>query len=469
MFDSLGPSEQACISEELGDDDLQSFLEQPVLWSRGVAGERALFPCLEPSEAGELLLAMMFAAIEEEGLTLGSEERACLRDQIGDIDWTTPVEPDSGDDSEALAGLSSGFATCVPDLLIAAMGIQPGDLSDGERACLVDSIADILSATLIASDLADDPTAAAGLTARMMSCVPDFFLEMMLAGFDIRLDELAGEERACLRDWLTGFDWAGAYGEDAAAFAGPTLGMMRCLPDIFLELMVSDVGVDLEEFTGDERACLRDWLLGIDATALAESAFGDDPAGFAAGMVGCAPDVFFVALLTEAGLDPDRLSDEQRTCLQEWMIGNDSTSLAGLLFSGFPEVPGEAVATCGIDDHANGYDAATPLGVGESLDGMLDYDLDVDYFVFEAEAGRSYEIDVALDTLEDSTVTLYDPDGRELPYNDDHADSLASRLVWEAPDPGRYYLAVAGYDSGSYTLTVTASATTDDATDDPAT
>ena len=90
VFDSLGPSEQACISEELGDDDLQSFLEQPVLWSRGVAGERALFPCLEPSEAGELLLAMMFAAIEEEGLTLGSEERACLRDQIGDIDWTTP-------------------------------------------------------------------------------------------------------------------------------------------------------------------------------------------------------------------------------------------------------------------------------------------------------------------------------------------------------------------------------------------
>ena len=58
----------------------------------------------------------------------------------------------------------------------------------------------------------------------------------------------------------------------------------------------------------------------------------------------------------------------------------------------------------------------------------MDYDGDVDYFRFQAEEGQSYQIDVALGTLDDSSLMLLGPDGRELAYNDDHGDYL-----WVAP------------------------------------
>ena len=60
-----------------------------------------------------------------------------------------------------------------------------------------------------------------------------------------------------------------------------------------------------------------------------------------------------------------------------------------------------------------------------------------------------------LDTLGDSLLALFDLDGSELAYNDDHGDSFASRIVWEAPGSSNYYVEVGGYGTGSYTLTVT--------------
>ena len=51
-------------------------------------------------------------------------------------------------------------------------------------------------------------------------------------------------------------------------------------------------------------------------------------------------------------------------------------------------------------------------------------------------------------------------DGWRLESNDDHGDSSASRVFWEAPASGDYYLAVgaSGWDAqvGSYTLTIAA-------------
>ena len=88
---------------------------------------------------------------------------------------------------------------------------------------------------------------------------------------------------------------------------------------------------------------------------------------------------------------------------------------------------------------------------------------DTDYFRFTAEEGRLYQIDVSLGTLDNSFLTLLGPDGWELTYNDDHGDSLASRIFWLAPASGYYYLAVEANvwspqwstEVGSYTLTVT--------------
>ena len=107
-----------------------------------------------------------------------------------------------------------------------------------------------------------------------------------------------------------------------------------------------------------------------------------------------------------------------------------------------------------IDDHANSEGDATAIRVGADVRGALEYDGDVDFFRFQAEQGQSYQIDVALGTLDDSELVLLDPDGRELAYNDDYGDTLASRLYWNAPSSGERYVAVEGYGIGTYTLTV---------------
>ena len=119
-----------------------------------------------------------------------------------------------------------------------------------------------------------------------------------------------------------------------------------------------------------------------------------------------------------------------------------------------------------VDDYGNDIDSATVATVGADVEGVIDYQGDSDYFRFTAEEGQLYQIDVALGTLPDSYLELLDSDGWQLTYNDDHGDSLASRVVWEAPESGDYYLAVeaGGWDAhvGSYALTVSHSTIVDD-------
>ncbi len=121
-----------------------------------------------------------------------------------------------------------------------------------------------------------------------------------------------------------------------------------------------------------------------------------------------------------------------------------------------PESPGVAAPD---DDHANTGRGATPVTLGETIRGALDYRGDVDFFVFEAKEGQFYQIDVDLGTLPDSVVTLYDADVRWLASNDDHGDSNASRILWKAPRTEKHHVRVDGAysdDVGSYTLTIVA-------------
>lgn len=127
--------------------------------------------------------------------------------------------------------------------------------------------------------------------------------------------------------------------------------------------------------------------------------------------------------------------------------------------------PGEDQAPESSDDWLA---HATPTVLDEAARGSLEQGSAPDVFVFDAKVGESYQVDVALGTLTDSTVALFNADGRELAYNDDYADSLASRLRWKAENTGPLYVAVNGYDgsAGSYTLTVLRSKDPGDSLDD---
>ena len=106
------------------------------------------------------------------------------------------------------------------------------------------------------------------------------------------------------------------------------------------------------------------------------------------------------------------------------------------------------------DDHGNSEGDATAIKVGADVRGTLDYDDDIDFFRFQAEQGQSYQIDVALGTLDDSILNLYDTDGWFLDTNDDYGNTYASRLSWYAGNSGERYVAVEGYGTGTYTLAV---------------
>ena len=108
------------------------------------------------------------------------------------------------------------------------------------------------------------------------------------------------------------------------------------------------------------------------------------------------------------------------------------------------------------DDHGSDTESATVIGVGEEVEGNVEFEGDIDLFLLSATRGEAYEIKVALGTLVDSELAIIDKDGEELAYNDDYGDSVASRIAWVAEESGDYYIEVFGWDiTGSYVLSVT--------------
>ena len=360
-------------------------------------------------------------------------------------------------------------------------------LTSAEQTCVRDALGDDLELALD-RPIADEDGDVPEWEALLFSClVPEtargIFFSILITTYEEETDaELSEEETSCLREWVAEIDVARVIAatadEDAAVLGEVLQDQASCMPDLFLAAMVEEMGVELEELSEDERSCLREWVTELDWTALAGT--DDDPAGYAMllqSLVSCVPDLILAAMVEEMGVELDELSEDEMSCLREWVTELDWAALAGdgeadgtaafgAFFGIIACVPELWSATEdefeGDDDHANSVEGATAATVGEDVEGTIDYLVDVDYFVFEAEQGTVYQIDVALGTLDDSAASLYDADGLLLDYNDDREDTLASRIVWEAPGSGEYYVHVEGYGTGTYTLTVSLSDVDDD-------
>ena len=122
----------------------------------------------------------------------------------------------------------------------------------------------------------------------------------------------------------------------------------------------------------------------------------------------------------------------------------------------------EVVGTTGTDNGETGDEPAmaAAIGVGDSIIDTIETDGDIDFFSFSGIASQTYQAVVELDTLADSLLTLYAPDGIcNLTSNDDYNQTLASRLQWTLPSTGTYFLSVEnadGVSTGTYSLTLEA-------------
>ena len=369
--------------------------------------------------------------------TFTSSEQECIRGQVDGGEFALAMEQTVLEDATSEEWDASLFgcldpetarglilSTVVAQLESGAIQEELGseyefEFGEDERSCLRDWVGGIDPAALAADE---DSPAAFEASFGAIACVPDLLIafaaqELAAQGLDVAPDELTDDQRSCFREWARDIDPAVFAAEDGdLGLLQVSFGMFACLPDLLIAFAAEGLGVVPDELSDDERSCLRDWVRDIDPAALMADA--DDPAAFEAGlgMIECVPD------LLVSGLE------------QEF------------------EYQGDEPANAGPDDHADWAEDATFVEVDEPIGGAIEDTQDIDYFAFQADAGETYQIDVEPVTMSDPYLDLYD-EFDVLDYSDDY-DGLAPRIYWEAPNSGTFYVAVGGFDPGTYTLTI---------------
>ena len=355
----------------------------------------SMLECLDPETADALYLFLLSAIIEGEGLDLDEEAEACLRGLLADTDIAeifAAALPDAAPESAAMLEEFEGKQlTCLADLLPKEPASRPTPLTpySGELDLDADSL---WQQTFDAFSVSEQRC--------IRNELGDVFLESLLG-------------MRVLDDPETDQSWQ--------------VSMFECLDSETantLYVSILSVAADLDE---EAQACVYGVLADIDIAEI-----------FAAALPDAAP---------ESAAMVDEFGSKLQACQGE-------TASA-------PQMENGAYADT-ADDHGNDFDSATTAAVGVDVEGVLEYDGDIDVFHFTAEAGQHYQIDVSLGSLPDSFLVLGTSDGRTLESNDDHGDSPASRIVWKAPASRDYYLVVKGFGAGSYTLTVAYSDATDD-------
>ena len=332
-------------------------------------------------------------------------------------------------------------------LIIISLDTSWGDLFDKlttpEQSCIRDSVEphDQLSQALDKPVLGwvDGPE---DWEARIFQCLdPEMAQSLLFYGIFHDQEESyipSQGELDCLKELTAATDAASVFAGMASEPTAPQdtdttvkfiAGVFLCVPDWFIassEMDSSDM----------QKECLRDLILGLDAdllgAMLVDDEYGDN--------------------------DPDALV-EFFTAWDVCMSRHDDAAYTPPTPSPATPVPATFtpvhVAPPLSDDHANLLVKATPIGIAQDMEGALEYEGDVDYFMFQAEVKEIYQIDTTLGTPEYSDLDLYDSNGERFVINEHRRARVAARLDWQAVETSSYYVRVSGYGTGSYTLTVT--------------
>ena len=399
--------------------------------------------------------------------TLSATEQSCIRDEVGaelpGLLARTLLSEDAAPDSEVAAYSCLAPATAravVREILFLGMGEGILEADDAELACVEEALARVDVLALVAGD-ESDPTVAE-LVPTLVTCIPDVWVGFFIEAAGLDIDALSDDERTCLRE-LVIESAADIFSSDSGGDTELILGLLACVPSLADALG----GADAAD-TPDDHA---DTLPGATPITVGASV---------GGVVGDLADSDIFTFEAEQGVFYEidvalgSLSDSVATLHDAdgaLLDVNDDygESLASRIvweatYSGthYVEVYGYgsgsytltvSVSEGGADE---GSRAATTVVVDTPVGSVLDYEGDIAAFVFDARQGQLYQVDIVLGTLPDSVVTVYDPSGNEVAYNDDYGDSFASRVWWEASVSGSYRIDVWGFGTGTFTLTVVA-------------
>ena len=97
-----------------------------------------------------------------------------------------------------------------------------------------------------------------------------------------------------------------------------------------------------------------------------------------------------------------------------------------------------AAVEAGPDDHGDYSETATDISIGETLQGSMDNEFDLDYFQFTADAGQEYLVQVDHQTLRDSRIKVYASDAMTEPsaYSPPQAGTGRTIAMWRRLLPG---------------------------------
>lgn len=459
LFGTLTTAERSCFRDEFG-DRLEERLAQRIGEGANEAWEAEAFACLAPATARAVFLQSLLADMAEDSFELDASELACLREAVAAADVPALIaavrdgDPDTDEFSAALLTCLSGVFT---NLMLLTWGLDPASLGAGERACLVERFQTVDWIALRAGD----EVAGLAFVIELFACSPALYL-LGMTGEDVALGEA---DAACLRAAFEEFnaaELAAAYEGDIDA-AGEAFGAtVSCVPGLML---ANAFGAE-PELSAAEAACLRASFAGRHWEDLRVATPDAEAASV---MLGCVPDLPLLLMLGLAGAGLGDVSEDELACMQEWAAGVDGGVELAVLATGevaaIAELETEFLAcaprlrvpAAGADrEPVEGAAGATPVAVGASVESTWAPGDGADLFVFEAERGTLYRIDVSPGTLDDPAVALYDAAWLGLGYNDDYTDSLGARIYWEATYSGAHYIEVWGFGSGSYTLSVVA-------------
>ena len=507
LLDDLYPHERSCIEVEGGPDRLG----MPVLSDLDYVPEQevAMFACLEPGTARSVLLGATVAVIEEDDdFRIPEDEVACVRDMLTGMDAAAAVAAmTQGAEDRLPAGeFMAGFFRCIPKTLVnplAALDTPENfqDRLDCARKILAGADAEIMVALIWEEETRE----AEEFISALWGCtsledgyggIPDDHADRIT---DATLSQ-AGHTRLAAVEYEHDVDFFSFVAEEETIYQiGVGLGTLEDasislygpypeydelytassndngqVTSIYWQSPYTDmvfVSVNGEGGTGDYSFFVQPVRLQDDhanirgkgtALAVGQEAWGDlefysDVDAFR--MEVQEGTVYEITLelwtLEEASL---HVEDIYGNVVASGTARNRDRASAvwKAEMTGFHYVlvQGDSTGTYSLsgrtwhDDHGDSSETATTLQVGEYVKSRIDTGQDVDYFVFQAEEGVSYLIESELGDLAAIALTLLDRRG-EIASDDNYRRAgQPTRIDWQPPANGEYWIAANGRGPG---------------------